>query len=74
LLSYDSGVGAGVGKGVGLGVGKGVGKDVGAGVDVGANATRLTVAGVAGIPLTSLRLEAVRRFHLCEAVMAPAVG
>jgi hypothetical protein len=42
---------------------------------VGAKATRLTEAGDVGIPvIESVRLEAVMRAHLCEAVKDPAVG
>jgi hypothetical protein len=42
---------------------------------VGARATKLTEAGVAGIPvIVPVRLEAVRRLHLCAAVMDGAVG
>jgi hypothetical protein len=77
--SVGGGVGTVVGGGVGTvvaAVGEGVNEAVGEGVDGGgASATKLTLAGVEGIPVTqSVRFVAVRRLHLSEAVMDPAVG
>jgi len=78
-------VGEDVGDGVGEGDGEVVGEGVGEAVGVGARATKLAVAELlagplpelraAGIPVTQpVRFEAVRRSHLCEAVMDPADG
>jgi len=77
-------VGKGVGKGVGEDAAKSVGEGVGAVVGAGAKATKLTVSPIVtsppqllagGIPVTQpVRLEAVMRSHLCEAVMDPAEG
>jgi len=77
-------VGKGVGKSVGEDVAKSVGGGVGALVGAGAKATRLTDSPTAasppqvpagGSPVTQpVRLEAVMRSHLCEAVMDPAEG
>jgi len=70
-----TGVGKGVGESVGEGVGRGVGDGVGGGVEEVAKATRLTVGvGVASFVTQPVQFVAVRRSHLCAAVMDPAVG
>ncbi|CAK0794365.1 unnamed protein product [Prorocentrum cordatum] len=68
-------VDAGVVDGVNEVVDAGVGEAVGEGASGGASATKLTLAGLWGISVTQpVRLVAVRRSHLCEAVMDPADG
>ncbi|CAK0794369.1 unnamed protein product [Prorocentrum cordatum] len=68
-------VDAGVVQGVNEVVDAGVGEAAGEGASGGASATKLTLAGLWGISVTQpVRLVAVRRSHLCEAVMDPADG